>query len=72
MKNYIINKQVLLFVGRRGFSHTLLCNVCGWTSKCKKCDVHMTFHEYENKLLELREASKRVQEKTDHQINLFK
>ena len=43
-------KQVLLFVGRRGFSHTLLCNVCGWTSKCKKCDVHMTFHEYENKL----------------------
>ena len=43
-------KQILLFVGRRGFSHTLLCNICGWTSKCVKCDVHMTFHEYENKL----------------------
>ena len=43
-------KQVLLFVGRRGFSHTLLCNVCRWTSKCHKCDVHMTFHEFENKL----------------------
>ena len=27
-------------------------------------------HEYENKLVELREASKRVQEKADHQVNL--
>ncbi|MDA7841544.1 primosomal protein N' [Gammaproteobacteria bacterium] len=43
-------KQILLFVGRRGFSHTLLCNICGWTSKCSKCDTHMTFHEYEKKL----------------------
>ena len=43
-------KQILLFVGRRGFSHTLLCNICGWTSKCGKCDTHMTFHEYEKKL----------------------
>ena len=43
-------KQILLFVGRRGFSHTLLCNTCGWTSKCGKCDTHMTFHEYEKKL----------------------
>ena len=43
-------KQVLLFIGRRGFSHTLLCKVCGWTSKCNKCDVHMTYHEFENKL----------------------
>ena len=43
-------KQILLFVGRRGFSHTLLCNTCGWTSKCDKCDTHMTFHEYEKKL----------------------
>ncbi len=30
-----------------------------------KSDLH---HEYENKLLELREASKRVQEKADHQV----
>lgn len=34
-----------------------------------KADLH---HEYENKLLELREASKRVQEKADHQIQLQK
>lgn len=34
-----------------------------------KSDLH---HEYENKLIELREASKRVQEKADHQVNLQK
>lgn len=32
-----------------------------------KADLH---HEYENKLMELREASKRVQEKADHQVQL--
>jgi primosomal protein N' (replication factor Y) len=43
-----LNKQVLLFVGRRGYSHALLCKICGWTSKCFKCDAHMTFHKNEN------------------------
>lgn len=42
------NKQVLLFVGRRGYSHALLCKICGWTSKCYKCDTYMTFHKNEN------------------------
>jgi hypothetical protein len=32
-----------------------------------KADLH---HDYETKLVELREASKRVQEKADHQCNL--
>ena len=41
-------KQVLLFVGRRGYSHSLLCKKCGWTSKCPKCDAHMTFHKNNN------------------------
>jgi len=42
------NKQVLLFVGRRGYSHALLCKICGWTSKCYNCDAYMTFHKNEN------------------------
>ena len=32
-----------------------------------RADLH---RDYENKLLELREASKRVQEKADHQVQL--
>lgn len=34
-----------------------------------KADLH---RDYENKLIELREASKRVQEKADHQTNLMR
>ena len=43
-------KQTLLFINRRGFSHTLLCKTCGWTSKCDNCDAFMTYHEYDSKL----------------------
>jgi len=43
-------KQIILYIGRRGFSHTLLCTKCGWTSKCLRCDAHMTYHLNENKL----------------------
>ena len=41
-------KQILLFVGRRGYSSALLCKTCGWTSKCYKCDAYMTFHKKDN------------------------
>ena len=34
--------QVLLFLNRRGFAPVLLCHDCGWVSRCKRCDAHMT------------------------------
>jgi primosomal protein N' (replication factor Y) len=34
--------QVLLFLNRRGYAPTLLCHDCGWVSKCRRCDAHMT------------------------------
>ncbi|WP_455199565.1 replication restart helicase PriA, partial [Kaarinaea lacus] len=38
--------QVLLFLNRRGYAPVLLCHDCGWVSKCKRCDAHMTlFHD---------------------------
>ena len=43
-KQLLNNEQTLLFIGRRGFSRTLLCAKCGWISKCHKCDAHMTYH----------------------------
>ncbi|MFK7889295.1 MAG: primosomal protein N' [Granulosicoccus sp.] len=36
--------QVLLFINRRGFSPTLLCNDCGAAAECTRCDAHMTVH----------------------------
>jgi primosomal protein N' (replication factor Y) len=37
--------QVLLFINRRGFSPLLMCHECGWTTSCRRCDAHMTYHK---------------------------
>jgi len=42
--------QVLLFINRRGFAPLLMCHDCGWTTKCQRCDAHMTFHKRRNQL----------------------
>ena len=36
--------QALVFINRRGFSPTLLCNDCGACADCNRCDAHMTVH----------------------------
>ncbi|MFN8310995.1 MAG: primosomal protein N', partial [Chitinophagales bacterium] len=48
----IANKeQVILFINRRGFSQYQQCKTCGYTYKCKRCDVSLTYHKFQNKLL---------------------
>ena len=44
------NEQVLLFQNRRGYSPTMICNRCGWSSQCTNCDVSMTYHKFHNEL----------------------
>ena len=36
--------QVVLFLNRRGYSRTLVCNDCGDVCMCKYCSVGMTLH----------------------------
>ena len=36
--------QVLIFLNRRGFAPTLICNDCGTTAICSRCDANMTVH----------------------------
>ena len=38
------NKQVILFLNRRGYSRTLVCNDCGEPARCVHCSVGMTLH----------------------------
>jgi primosomal protein N' (replication factor Y) len=45
------NKQVLLFQNRRGYSPVFMCHECGWTHKCKRCDLAMTFHKSINRMI---------------------
>lgn len=37
-------EQVLLFLNRRGYAPVLICQGCGWLSRCPRCDVPMTYH----------------------------
>lgn len=36
--------QALLFINRRGFSPSLLCNSCGTACTCPDCDLPLTYH----------------------------
>ena len=42
--------QTILFLNRRGYSTFIMCRECGYTVKCKNCNISMTYHSYENKL----------------------
>lgn len=37
-------EQVLVFLNRRGYAPVLICESCGWQSKCPHCDANFTVH----------------------------
>lgn len=43
-------KQTILFLNRRGFSTFVMCRDCGYTMKCKRCNISLTYHSKENEL----------------------
>lgn len=43
--------QVILFLNRRGYAPALICHACGWAAKCHQCDINMTLHAQQNKLI---------------------
>ncbi len=43
-------RQVMLFLNRRGYSSFVMCRACGETVRCEKCDVSLTYHSNVNKL----------------------
>lgn len=44
------NLQTILFLNRRGYSTFVMCRDCGYTAKCKNCNISLTYHSYEHKL----------------------
>jgi len=44
-------EQIILFQNRRGFSVYLECADCGRIPQCKNCNVSLTYHKKENKLI---------------------
>ena len=43
-------KQTILYLNRRGFSTFVMCRKCGYTVKCKNCNINLTYHSNSNKL----------------------
>ena len=51
IKNNLEQKmQTILFLNRRGYSTFIMCRECGYTVKCKNCNISLTYHRPENKL----------------------
>ena len=44
------HKQTILFLNRRGFSTFVMCRECGYTAKCKNCNINLTYHVNVNRL----------------------
>lgn len=54
IKNLIIkskNKKIFIFYPRKGYFQYLFCDECGYTSKCPKCKVPLTYFKEEGKLI---------------------
>ncbi len=44
-------EQVILFLNRRGFSTTLLCDKCGFVAECPNCSIALTFHRAASRIV---------------------
>jgi primosomal protein N' (replication factor Y) len=49
--NLTDGKQAMLFLNRRGFGRVYLCRSCGESISCSNCDLALTYHQRENRLL---------------------
>lgn len=49
-KRQAVGEQTLLFLNRRGYHTSLLCQGCGIAVRCTQCDLALTFHKGESAL----------------------
>ncbi len=45
------DEQSIILLNRRGFSQFVLCRSCGESIRCDNCDITLTFHKREGKLV---------------------
>jgi primosomal protein N' (replication factor Y) len=49
-KRYEVGEQSILFLNRRGYHTTLMCQDCQKGIQCPHCDVSLAFHRIDNRL----------------------
>lgn len=50
-KNIKARQQTILFLNRRGYSSFVLCRKCGYTVKCLNCNVSLTYHAHDDRMI---------------------
>ena len=50
-KDLAEDKQIILFLNRRGFSTFISCRKCGYVLRCKRCEVSLTYHFHAKQLI---------------------
>lgn len=45
------HKQVIIFQNRRGYASQIECKQCGYVPKCVNCDVTLTVHQHQGRLV---------------------
>jgi len=50
-KHLARNEQVMIFLNRRGFAPTMICQECGWVGMCTRCDHPMTIHAKKQRII---------------------
>ncbi|MBN1189799.1 MAG: primosomal protein N' [Dehalococcoidales bacterium] len=45
------NEQIILFLNRRGSASCVECRNCGWVVRCRRCDIPLSYHFAEEKLV---------------------
>ena len=50
-ENLLNQKQVLLFLNRRGYAPVVLCKNCGHKIACPSCSCTLTKHKFRQKLV---------------------
>lgn len=52
LKETVANgRQALLFLNRRGNATSVVCRACGYVALCKACDIPLTYHSANTKLI---------------------
>ena len=50
-KRLIQQKQVILFLNRRGYATHVFCRTCGHVERCTDCSISLTFHFHSKRLV---------------------
>ncbi len=50
-RNIKAGQQTILFLNRRGYASFILCRSCGIRLKCRHCNITMTYHSNDNRLI---------------------